>query len=262
MPTFKAPLTLYSYQVDPFYHARLTYYLQILQEAAGLHAYKLDLSIPQLQKMGMTRLLLRTKLTIMRYLSWPEDQTVTTWPQRPWKFYYPRTTIATDSNDKELFRAISHWMVVDLATHRPSRNPLIHESFSGEHTPFEIDPDIGRLKSVDDSLPIFSEYSPTVTYGDADFNGHINNISYVSWMLDSLPFEFRDNYKVSEIDISYVAETYRNDQINIETTILSEGTIESANPKLCHVVKRIHPDGSDQIVSLAHTTWALRNTLV
>jgi len=261
LPTYKTDVTLYSFQVDPFYYARLIYYLQIIQEVAGLHAYKLDASIPQLRQKGMTWVLIRTKLNIAKYIVWPETISVETWPQKPWKFYFPRVTVGTDTQGSEVFRAISQWMVIDLHTHRPSRNPMLYERFDGRKAPFELDCDLGRQKQFDDTLDQLPKYHPTILYSDADFNGHINNISYVSWMLDALPNDFRDHYKVTEIDISYTSETQREDQITVHSALVSSDGLHAEEPELMHKIEKLNKEGEIQTVSLARTVWRKRDSV-
>jgi acyl-ACP thioesterase len=260
-PTFTSDLTLYSHQVDPFYHAWLSYYLQLIQEAAGLHAYQLGMSIPHLRRQGMTWLLLRTSLSISRYASWPQGLTVTTWPQKPWKFYFPRATIANDEHGNELFKALSQWMVIDLKTRRPARDPVFANNFDGVGIPYELDPDLGRQRPFDESMEHMEPYNPRLLYSDMDFNGHINNISYVNWLLEALPHQFRDAYKVASIDISYLAETHRDDHIVVRTCIESPQGLTTEEPRLGHVIERSNPDGSVQAVCLAHTVWKLRSSM-
>lgn len=253
LAVFHSDLTLHSHQVDPYYQARETFFLQIIQEAAGLHAYHRNVSIPHLNQLGMTWLLLRTRLTVHRYPSWPENLHLATWPQKPWKFYFPRVTVVTDNQDRELLRAISQWLVVDTTTRRPVRTGLVYETFDGQEAPFELNPDLGRQKPFDAEVPLLAPYRPEILYDDIDFNDHVNNISYFSWILDSLPATFRNEYKVAEVDISYLSETHRNDQVSVYTTAIPfQGEI-----RLSHLVTR-----NDEVqICIAHTLWKARSEM-
>lgn len=253
LAVFRSDLTLHSHQVDSFYHARETFFLQIIQEAAGLHAYYRDVSVPQLNAQGMTWLLLRTRLTVHRYPAWPETLHLATWPQKPWKFYFPRVTVAMDQQEQELFRALSQWMVVDTTNRRPVRSGLVYETLDGHGVPFELNPDLGRQKPFDAEAPLLDIYRPTILYDDIDFNDHVNNISYFSWILDSLPAAFRDEYKAAGVDISYLSETHRDDCISVHTTTIpSEGEI-----RLSHLVKR----NNEVPICVAHTLWKTRSEM-
>jgi len=256
---FTNDIELCSYDVDPFYHMHATHYFRIMQEAAGAHAYTCNAGIPHLREEGRTWLVTRTSMTIDRYACWPGSIRVETWPQKPWKLYFPRVTRCWDQDRHLLFRSLSLWVVIDLNSHKPLKPDLIADRLRAPTIADEINPDLGRRTTFEqDSFAGIITHVPTIRYGDNDFNLHVNNVAYLEWMLDSLPFSFRDSHTIREVDISYISETYRDDTILVRTGLSNPQALETREPQLAHEVVRILPDGKEQQVCVAKTTWRER----
>jgi acyl-ACP thioesterase len=255
-------LQLDSYEVDPFYHAHTAYYFRVMQEAAGAHAYHRGLSIPHLQKEGLTWVVTRTRMRIAHYVTWPNTLQVRTWPQQPWKLYFPRVCRLFDHEGTALFESLSHWVVMDLERQRPVKPTSISDRFEIVDTEETVDPDLG--KRVVFEAGMFEQiiaHEPKILYTDCDFNRHVNNVRYLEWMLDSLPFTFRDTHLATEVDISYLAQTFRDDTLLVHTGVKSESVFNDEQPVLFHEVVRISKEGERQQVCVASTTWTDRNRL-
>lgn len=251
-----------SYEVDPFYSAQTAYYFRVMQEAAGAHAYHREVSIPHLQREGKTWVVTRTKMFIHHYADWPNTLRVETWPQKPWKLYFPRVCRLYDKDNRQLFESITHWVVMDLEKQRPVKPTAISDRFGTVEADSVVDPDLGRRVFFEtSSFKKLIPYEPKILYSDCDFNKHVNNVTYLEWMLESLPFAFRDAYLTIEVDISYLAQTYRDDTIVVQTGLISKVTLEESEPTLFHEVVRISPKGEYQQVCVASTKWTKRSEL-
>jgi acyl-ACP thioesterase len=211
---FSTMVPLYSFQTDSYNQAHLVSYLQILQEAAARHSYERKLGVPQLREQGMTWVLARTKVTISQYASWPTDLDILTWPQEPWKLYFPRGTKIAGPDGGELCRSLSQWVVMDLSSRRP-----------------------------------------------VNLNGHVNNIVYAQWIFAGLPHSFLDSFQAAEFDISYLAETQRNDSVMVRTGAVDVGALEHDFPVLTHEIVKTLADGATTPVCIARTTWRRREPL-
>lgn len=260
---FHSDLFLYSYEVDPFYHAKLAYYFQIAQEAASYHSRMLGCDIPSLQKKDKTWLIVRTHMAIARYATWPEEFSIETWAQKPWKLYFPRGTVATDAAGKELFHSMSQWVVMDLKTHHPTKPKEIVDAFGEPAGISFYSPDLGVRQSFETAtITTQQTLSIPILYRDTDFNKHVNNVSYVSWIMESLCDDFLNAYKVSNIDISYLSQTYRHDTITIRTGSLMPDPSHPGEPGYVHEIVRDNPDGSHTPVCTAYTRWTPRALIV
>ena len=68
-----------------------------------------------------------------------------------------------------------------------------------------------------------------VRYDDLDLNHHANNSNYISWALETLPYDFRNNNTVSNVDILLKNDTTAGEIIIAQTKINDFQTI--------HVIK-------------------------
>lgn len=68
-----------------------------------------------------------------------------------------------------------------------------------------------------------------VRYDDLDLNHHANNSNYISWALETLPYDFRNNNTVSNVDILLKNDTTAGEIIIAQTKINNFQTI--------HVIK-------------------------
>jgi acyl-ACP thioesterase len=256
---YRDSVALNSHEVDSNNSAHASCYFQVMQEAAGSHAYHLGVSIPQLMQVHKTWVVTRTRMTILRHASWPGTITVETWPQEPWKLYYPRVCRAWDAQDNLLFESLSQWVIMDLATQRPVKPQQTPDLFGGTAVAQVVDPDLGRRVSFDqEAYARLLTHEPRIRYEDCDLNMHVNNVVYLQWMLDSLPFDFRDSHLVREVDISYLAQTFREDRVMVTTGLERPESLTEREPVLFHEISRHASDGNMVTVCVARTRWRNR----
>ncbi len=244
---------LNSYEVDPFYHAQTAYYFRIMQEAAGSHAYHREVSIPHLQREQMTWVVTRTVMQIDHYATWPNTLRVETWPQKPWKLYFPRVCRLYDDQGTRLFQSLTHWVVMDTNTQRPVKPQTIEGRFGPVHAETFVDPNLGRRATFNPGdLAKIIRYEPAVRYSDCDLNRHVNNVVYLEWILDSLSHTFRDSHLATRVDISYLSQTYRDDRVLVRTAF------SDTSNELTHEIVRHTPEGEIP-VCVATTEWRVRD---
>jgi acyl-ACP thioesterase len=102
-------------------------------------------------------------------------------------------------------------------------------------------------------------YKPRVTYLDTDRNQHINNVSYLSWVLEALPAEFRTTYKVKSADVLYQKQTFLDDELFVHTYATDENGYNEETPSLISTIVRQTGDDEEEIVFTAYTDWKKRS---
>lgn len=106
--------------------------------------------------------------------------------------------------------ASSSWTLIDLNAKRPlnPKKNLVFPEFDGKRF---LETDFGGFKEFEnpDLTHIFE-----IRFDDIDINKHVNNASYISWALNTLPHDFRLERTISEIEIAYKQETDYNTNIN------------------------------------------------
>lgn len=253
----------YSYETDCFSEARLAFYFQIVQEAAGVHATLRGFSLPSLHKEGKTWVITRNSMEVFRYTAWAEVIKVETWAQEPIRLHLPRVVKGYDNLGNTLFIAKTHWAIIDLDNGRPCRPMDIALRMGlppASDAAHNLDMTLPR-KQDEQELELLSSYKPIIAYLDTDRNLHVNNISYLNWALESLPSSFRNRCKVSSVDVSYLKQTYLEDDLNVYTYSKDGTALLTDEPTLEHRILRTEKDGGTTLVWLGTTNWKRRENL-
>ncbi len=255
----------YSYETDCFTDARLSFYFEVVQEAAGCHAAVRGCSIPEMHKRGQTWVITRSQMEIFRYTRWPEVLRVETWAQEPIRLHLPRVVRAFDQDNNLLFVTKTHWAILELERGRPVRPADMAQVIKlppEDDTEHNMDMNLARNEPPKgEKLYPLSTFVPNIAYLDTDRNQHVNNISYLSWALDSLPHEFRNRLKVKEVDVSFLRQTYLGENLMVYTESTDENAFSADKPRLEHHIVRTEEDGSETLVWVGHTNWDLRENL-
>ena len=254
--------TTYSYETDAFFDARLAFYFQIVQEAAGNHSAERGCSIPILHEEGKTWVITRSKMEVHRYTHWPERVCVETWAQEPIRLHLPRVIRSFDEQGEPIFTAKTYWALIDLERGRPIRPSTMVERIG--LAPQEMQMDLSltkRLTYEDSGCTTLVSYKPKIQYLDTDSNLHVNNISYLNWALESLPSEFRNRAKVAQADVSWIRQTFSGDDITVLTGSEDEKILFGDEGLLYHKIERKEKDGSKTTVWEGTTRWEKRASL-
>jgi acyl-ACP thioesterase len=149
-------------------------------------------------------------IRILSYPKWGDTVEVHTWPTGRDRLFFYRDFRILDHAGSIAAEATSTWFVIDLVARKPQRTANYYQLELPEevervfpHRPDKLEP----LKVEDYTKAI------QVAYGDLDVHGHVNNVRYVEWILDCLPFEFLSAHILKEIEINYMAEGSDKDEI-------------------------------------------------
>ncbi len=95
-----------------------------------------------------------------------------------------------------------------------------------ERTGVTLDLDTNRVQTLDrepalphdfEKLPLIEkadhEINISVRYFDCDLYRHVNNVKYIQWCAEALPFDFLKSHSLHEIDINFRAEANFGDTI-------------------------------------------------
>lgn len=205
---------------DSFYRVKASRYFGISQEVAGVHATLKGAGLKQLMdKDGHTWMILRTRMTIGRMAEWMEKYRVETWCQEGYRLFCPRIVRIFDENDGLLFESQNHWVIMDTVKGRPEKPSYIDGAlFYPDKEKYWFDP---AFPKFEDEAAFtgerFSDHPVQINYYDYDYNRHVNNISYVNWMLDAFPATFMDTHEPVFFDVEWKRQCYLGDTLKVET---------------------------------------------
>lgn len=209
-----------TYETDFHKTATIPALIRLLHEAAMRHVIQLKLSIWDLEDHRISWVLMRKQLRVFRLPALHETVTVTTYPSGYDKFFTYRDYHLHSSSGELLAEASSSWLLMDLDTRKMARIP----DFILDPLIELFPPEEACLPRPTGKYPAFTEATLQQDYKvhwhDLDFNGHLNNITYVQWMLDTLPMETLRNRQLQQVDITYRLECSFDDLIRVEVQAL------------------------------------------
>jgi acyl-ACP thioesterase len=218
-----------------------------MQEAAILQSEDLGRGMAWLAERQQVWMIVQTLLHIARLPRWRAALRITTWPSDIGRLLSRREFIVGDA-DGECARATTRWAYVDTARHRVTRVP---PELSGSY-PIDaqraIPGPLPRPARIDSALV---EDARPVRLADIDSNGHVNNLRYLAWMLDSLPADLAAGVRPTRLNVRYQRETGPGERIVARVGELP--TEASGHRRFGHEVLLA---GSGERIAIAESVWA------
>jgi len=200
------PFKIKSYQSDQDGKLTLNSLFHLLQECAWDNARLNNFGYEYLESKNAFWVLSRVLVEMTEYPEWKDEIEIKTWPKGTDGFFAIRDFQIT-KNGKVFGNATSYWLILDKDSKRPKRLDdfnFIHENFLNESA---IDK---KLKKITIAGELSEIDKRKVYYSDLDVNKHVNNATYVKWILDSY---FSLTMKsISEFEINFLSELLLNDE--------------------------------------------------
>ena len=219
-PIYTQKFTLNDAQMDCFGRLKPSALLQCVQEVASIHGSALGFDYNTLMAKNLFWAILRTRVQLTRLPNNGETITLTTWPMPTTRVAYPRSVTAYDEQGRELFRAITLWVMMDVNTRAmvlPGRSGFMLEGHV-DGTELAV-PGSLMPKTLDNCL------SRRVCFTDLDINGHMNNTRYFDWIYDLLPADFHRAHPVKEFVIQYLSEALEGQVLDMGWDV-AEGALQ------------------------------------
>ena len=209
------PYGIYTFEIKSFHadqNGKLTLpaLFHFLQECAWDNARLNNFGYEFLNEKNAFWVLSKVLVQIDKYPEWKDQIKIKTWPKGKDGFFAIRD-FEVYVNDKVIGRATSYWLILDQTSRRPKKLDefnFVHENFLQEQA---INRKLGKIKILDELEVIETR---KVYYSDLDVNKHVNNATYVRWILDSL-FALNENRLISEFEINFISELNLNEQFKI-----------------------------------------------
>ena len=202
---------IYGTMTDCYGDLKLSALLYLAQDAAGEHCKELALDWDTMAQKQMFWAVIRHRVQITRLPKEGEKIRVQTWPMPTTRVAFPRSTVAYDEKGRELFRAISIWVIMDRNT-----RGMILPAKSGIMVPAPRSLAPQGLSSGENRQ---------VRYMDLDKNGHMNNTRYLDWVVDLLPSKFYGAHQPKELVICYNQEALEGQEIHLQWELNGNGEL-------------------------------------
>lgn len=192
------------HEIDAFGLWRPDSILRLMQYVAGLHSQALGYSRDKLIKEHKTVWMLSSiAVKFIRYPGFDEEVELETWYGQPERILLPR--YAEIANKHGLIAALAtSWVIVDIDSRRilpAERADLVFPPASKRIPTLRLG---GRLRLKKTGLLESSKRTPR--YCDIDINGHMNNASYASWILDLFALDTYKQARLGFLQIQFCSE--------------------------------------------------------
>lgn len=201
------------YNTDAAWRLKPAAFMDLAQEAAGLHAVELGFGYEELIKNNTAWILSRVNIQFVDTPLWRDDITLTTWHKGANRLFFLRDFIMTDKDGKERVKATTSWLVLNLETRRLVRDPMLMEEGT-VCTENVIETPADKVQMPKD-VPAELVLEHAVAYSDVDMNNHTNNAMYMQWAMDAVDYEIASTRAVKEITINFNRETKAGDVVSI-----------------------------------------------
>jgi len=232
-----------SYECGPDGLATMPTICNFLQETASLHAEALGFSKRNFAAEGSNISWVLTKLRVRmtRYPQWEESVVVATYPRGGRRITAHRD-FELRVGDELVGLATSEWMVIDLSTRKiVPVPPSVYELANDEYPPVMGEEAFSRLRW--DCRETAGALRFLACRGDIDLNGHVNNVRYVAWLCEALPF---GTSAITDLELVFKSETLAGDEVLSEAVEVEPGVWAAriASPDARnHVVASVRADG-------------------
>ncbi|MCQ2793209.1 MAG: thioesterase [Bacilli bacterium] len=213
--------------VDPFLDLRLSSLFKFMQDIATEHAEKLGIGREKTIDKGMFWVITRYSVDIIRMPKFLETLVVKTYPGKDMKFIFPRFFQIETLSGEIVIKASSTWVVLNMDNHNINMNP-----FGGDVLPHEhIDDEEKLPQKINPPIELFECNKRVSTYSDTDLNGHINNTSYINYVIDCHDFAFFKDKQIKHFDINYEHELLSGEELILSNNIQNDVEYVSGKTK-------------------------------
>ncbi|CAA6668393.1 unnamed protein product [Spirodela intermedia] len=231
--SYKESFIVRCYEVGVNKTATVETIANLLQEVGCNHAQSVGFSTDGFATTTTMRLLrliwvtARMHIEIYKYPAWGDVVEIETWCQEEGKIGTRRDWIIKDYSTGEVIgRATSKWVMMNQDTRRLQR---VSDDVREEYLIFcprtprlafpEEDSDsLKKIPKLEDPA-LSSRLGLVPRRADLDMNQHVNNVTYIGWVLESIPQEIIDTHELQTITLDYRRECQHDDAVDSLTSL-------------------------------------------
>lgn len=150
------------------------------------------------------------------------------------KILFIRDFLIESSSGKIIGNAASYWIFLDTEKMRPvhpSKGEIVF-NFGELPKSFEHSPDkLPALENPESSLSFH------VRYSDLDLNNHVNNITYIEWVMEGIDHNYRRTNIPVSLEINFLSEAKYGDTVELSKEDIGAGqfmhSLLNGNTEIC-----------------------------
>ena len=209
---FRRHYEVHSYDTDVTRQLSLSGLANFMQDIASFHADKLGLGYDYFLAENKAWVLRQLKIETCGRAWWKDKVMIETWPKAPDRLFAYRDFLVFDGNGTRIAKASSSWLLIDMKLRRPVRmDPAMFEKYQFR----KDDVFAEKIRTLPKTGTGEKIFETGVRYSRLDMNDHVNNVEFISWVLDAYYAEHvPESYPVT-FEIQYDHEVLLGDEIGI-----------------------------------------------
>ncbi|XP_048131134.1 oleoyl-acyl carrier protein thioesterase 1, chloroplastic isoform X1 [Rhodamnia argentea] len=226
--SYKERFIVRCYEVGMNKTATVETIANLLQEVGGNHAQSVGFSTdgfattPTMRKLNLIWVTARMHIEIYKYPTWSDVVEIETWCQGEGRIGTRRDWIIKDyATGQVTGRATSKWVMMNQETRRLQK---VDDDVRDEYLifcpresrlafPEKNNGSLKKIAKLEDSAQ-YSRLGLVPRRADLDMNQHVNNVTYIGWVLESMPQEIIDSYELQMITLDYRRECQHDDVVD------------------------------------------------
>jgi medium-chain acyl-[acyl-carrier-protein] hydrolase len=191
-----------SFDIDAYGYLSPARIAGYFQQAASESADALGFGLTDLNRHGLTWVVVRQQWELDEALLLGDELCVETWPSG-----IERRAALRDfrllKEGREVGRAVTSWLVLDMTSRRPvPPSTVLREPFH-HRGPHVVPPAVEPISGLSDHS---EQRRFEVRYSDIDVNHHVTNASYVGWAIDAIGASTWSDCRLAKFDVQFMAE--------------------------------------------------------
>ncbi|KAL3725102.1 hypothetical protein ACJRO7_030161 [Eucalyptus globulus] len=175
-----------------------------------------------MRKMNLIWVTARMHIEIYKYPAWSDVVEIETWFHGEGRIGTRRDWILKDyANGQVIGRATSKWVMMNQETRRLQK---VNDDVRDEYLIFcpresrlafseENNGSLKKIAKLEDPAQ-YSRLGLVPRRADLDMNQHVNNVTYIGWVLESMPQEIIDSYELQTITLDYRRECQHDNVVD------------------------------------------------
>lgn len=245
---FNKQYEICTFDVNVKNRLNLSKIMEFFGDASIIQSDELGVNFSFLRENNYAWVLFKWDIHIERYPKFGEKISVMTMPYSFKKFYAFRIFEMRDSGGNLLAKATSLWMLIDSEKRKTMKIPESFYEMYGLTAEDNKKVEISKIQQIK-QVQIEKEFD--VRHSDIDFNEHVNNVVYASWILETIPLDITNNYSLENIKITYEKEAVLGEKVIIQTEIIEEDNKVIGRHRILN--------GEETLLTLVETVWINAN---
>lgn len=208
------------YDVDYGLRCKLSSIMNFLGDVGNSQAESLGETIESLYKNNCAWVFYKYDIKINEYPKYRDIITVETEPAGFKKFYAFRKYRIKNSEGKVIGEALALFFLINIEKRRPMR--ILPQQYIAYGASGDLEKNIDMEGIIQLEKEEYSKEF-NIRYRDIDSNGHVNNVNYFEWAMESVPIEVVKNYELKRLKIIFEKETTYGDRIKVSTETINKG---------------------------------------